>query len=218
MSTLPVRVPLRDNAGLLLLVAVVTVCTAFWLWLRSTGLQISHENGPMENTQAVSLALSAMVFAVIAFQARDTTERCLYWCLTLHCLGFFSREVDLEDFDLPYLVVFLGTGMVRYIFLGVIWLGLISFFLRRIDRSLVVLRSWLASTPGVAMIAGAVFYLMSRPFDKSVPNLDVATLTFVEELLETNATLLMLSSALLSLVWVLRQSGVSDAPDRNRAH
>ena len=63
---------------------------------------------------------------------------------------------------------------------------------------------WVRTLQGFIIIAAGLFYGVAEVFDKNLLDLHFETNIFLEELLDSSATSLMLLSAALTLVW--RQS------------
>lgn len=74
------------------------------------------ENNLLESTQALTLAL-ALVFLVPVFDS-VRNDRLIAVFMSLLSLGFILRELDVEQFDLPNILILLGSGKGRNLLLG----------------------------------------------------------------------------------------------------
>ena len=75
------------------------------------------ENNLLESTQALTLALALVFFLVPVFDS-VRNDRLIAVFLSLLSLGFILRELDVEQFDLPNLLILLGSGKGRNLLLG----------------------------------------------------------------------------------------------------
>ena len=178
---------------------VLLAFSAAWALVGLSGSRIQYENGPLENIQAACLAAGAVLSLFAALRCREPV-RYLYAALALHCLGFFLREFDLEDHDLPSIVIYLGTGKPRYRMLEAMWaVLLIVFFLRHRGDAWRTTRRWLRSDQGLCAIVSFALYVIGMLFDQTTV-LGLQWDKLVEELLETNGTILLLVAAVLALL------------------
>ncbi len=70
------------------------------------------DNGLIENSQAVLLGIACLVYLAAAAIGKKSDKLIHLFCSVL-CLSFLLREMDVEDFNLPPAVVFLGHGIGR---------------------------------------------------------------------------------------------------------
>ncbi len=182
-----------------LLVLALLVCTGLLAAVALAGGRIQYENELLENLQAGSLA-GAMVLALFAAVRCKEPVRYVYLALALHCFGFFLREVDLEDFDLPAIVIYLGKGDARYTMLEVLWaIVLVTFFARHRGEAWRTSMRWLRGEQGLCAIVSFALYVVGMVFDKTAV-FGLHWDKLVEELLELNGTVLLLVAALLALL------------------
>ena len=71
----------------------------------------------LESTQALTLALSLLFFLVPVFDS-SRNDRLIAVFMSLLSLGFILRELDVEQFDLPNILILLGSGKGRNLMLG----------------------------------------------------------------------------------------------------
>ena len=88
--------------------------------------QFYKEHEVVENLQALLLVLSCIIFFIYSFLLEKRSSLILL-SFSLLCLTFFLREVNLEDFDLPAFLIFIGGGdMGRHLLLSILWALVIS--------------------------------------------------------------------------------------------
>jgi len=77
---------------------------------------IYAENGVLENIQVAILILSFFVFLMPVFR-KNTEGKLIFIFFSLLCVSFFLREVDVEDFDISGVLIFIGSGIGRNLIL-----------------------------------------------------------------------------------------------------
>ncbi len=68
---------------------------------------------------------------------------------------------------------------------------------------------WIKLIQGSYILTGGLFYLLGDIFDKRVIYINRNANFFIEELLEFNATFLMLMCAIYSLSWAIRREALA---------
>ena len=167
---------------------------ALWIFLKQTFPLIQEENGPMENFQAVCLALTTILSFLTAKRAANAPWVVLFSLLALFAATFLVLEVDFRKMDLPALNKIMN-GRIRDVWVGSLWLIGLVFLGKNFRPTWSSFRSWLRSAAGVLMLCAGLFWITSALIDKGV--LGMSDL-FREELMEVNATLLMVWSAILA--------------------
>ena len=101
-------------------------------------MDISAENGPLENVQVGLLFIAGVCFILPVFQA-SRGGLCFLLAGGLLCLSFILREVDVEDLAVPYWVIFCGSGTGRNILMALGWLalGILTIKSRRAVKELI---------------------------------------------------------------------------------
>src|SRR5690606_1088725 len=81
---------------------------ACYLLFVENNTNVYAENGILETTQAVLLALACVLFLATALWEKGQGRLVVLFC-SLLCYGFVLREVDVETFDIPDLLILLGS-------------------------------------------------------------------------------------------------------------
>lgn len=155
---------------------------------------VHAENHAMENVQA--LVLAAGVLAHLYFFDAQKANGFFHGILSLLCFSFLLRELDVEDFPLPLLLIHLGSGVGRNILLLALWSSLAYRGAGRIvDGSFTVEA---LARRFFSPYFGLVFLLLgaSAAFDQQL--LGASHPRLFEELLEVNAYLCLVVPALRS--------------------
>ena len=175
--------------------ALLLVNSTVWslAWLQ--GVEVAQENGAMENLQAGCLGLGSVILLVWAARAREKPAKLLLLGLGLLYLTFFMRELELERGGAFDVLAFLAGSEVRNVWLTAAWLGAAVLFLFRARATSAAFLTWVRQRPGLLLIAGGLLFAAADLFDKSLIPVDPGLGRFLEELLESNAALLMLESA-----------------------
>ena len=161
-------------------------------WRIKTDTSIAEEHGLMENWQAICLFVGVLAFWL---EARKRTAAARY-ALILAGLGYFTMmllEFDVRPFKIPWLTrVF--SGPVRNAWLGAAWL---YFLLKAAKQWRALLNqgwAWLRSAAGILLCLAGLFWIAGAAIEH-VYSLSRDRNFFLEELMETNAALLMLWGA-----------------------
>ncbi|PID65685.1 MAG: hypothetical protein CR975_06150 [Gammaproteobacteria bacterium] len=187
-QSLPRTVNLK--AVLVVIVLFLLLVNILIFQLGKTHLEWFAENGVVENIEVGFLVLASLVFA---YAYRSCHTRSIALCSVVVCLGFILREVDVEDFELPAWVIFVGSGTGRNIILAVlVVIAMISFVKEmNYEKMLLLLKSYFA----VCLYMVFCFLLCSWLFDKAV--FDFAYNLLGEELSESSAYLLILTASII---------------------
>lgn len=175
--------------GLVVVLISVGLFGIWHLWLMEPA--IAEENRLLELGQVIFLAGAALV-CFIRMTAGEMTKRLFpFGFLFLFFLTFLLREVDVEDFPLPDIVVLLGSGPGRDILLAAAWIVYLFLLVRRPVRLPEIWYGFLTSRLGIYFTAGIFCYLAAMPFDKNMLDLSQSALLFGEEGLELTGTFLL---------------------------
>lgn len=186
--------PMKKVAAVFAVALLILLHTFFWISLESTIPNIEKENGVMENFQAVCLACCMLCWGRIRIRSSNP-ERLFWTSLALLSASILVLEVDFRQLNAPLLNTVMN-GRIRDIWLGSLWLIALIFFIRNPRPVLATFLAWMRTPSGLLMILGGMFWILSALIDKSL--LGEKNL-FTEELMEDNATLLMLAAAILDL-------------------
>lgn len=157
---------------------------------------IGRENNLIENSQSIGLLFASALFVRFRHTGALRTAPLLAWGLALFCFTFFVLELDTRPFGNARLID-LTNGTIRNVWLGGLWvvLGIIS--LRHVASLWAGGLSWLLSSSGICMLIAGVFWIFSALLE-GYGYSNVFGPSFLEELMELNGTLFMVSSALRS--------------------
>ena len=179
--------------GLSLVVAVVAN-SATWIFLNQRTTELHAENGPMENFQALFLAMTALVFIAAAYRADVSARKIFLSSLVLFAGSILVLEVDFRQMNAPLLNKIMN-GRIRDTLLGTLWLVLLLFALPHFAKVWSDFVGWLRTRAGALMVLAGGFWTTSALIDKSLVG---EKSLFHEELMEVNATMLMLWAAVSS--------------------
>lgn len=168
------------------------------LWLHEPG--IARENGLMENLQAAALAGGMLICFIALFSSKQRDKRFILLSLVLVLLVFFLRELDVEDLDLPGLLITLGSGAGRDLLLGFAALVMLAVFIGNYQKLWPAVIRFLQHEACIPFYLGGLFYLAGGLFDKSFFDLRPVHELFFEEICENAATYFLI----LGAFWVSR--------------
>ncbi|MGH8527120.1 MAG: hypothetical protein ACREXY_23820 [Gammaproteobacteria bacterium] len=178
---------------------LLVIATLLWLWAAAVHPKIYVENGPMENFQVGCLGVGGVLFVWRAWLVDERAARVLFAALALFYVTFLIREFDTRKFDVP-IVTSVLSGTVRNVWLGGLWV-VAGYFIYRSRGSVAPFgRRWLATPGGRLLLLAGVFWVLGAGVDKAELFGSKPRDMLAEELLEVNAALLMLISAIVSMV------------------
>jgi hypothetical protein len=176
-------------------VAAAGLTAAVWTALHLEGYAIAHENGWMENQQALCLLGAAIMFARVGCEGLRATKL-FYISLALFCFTLLLREMELKGESIPAWATWLSTGTPRNLWLAFLWTWLLVTARRDVREMCQVFVSWLHTPAARLMLVAGLFYLVSWPFDKKVFTLARSMNMFLEELADSMAAILVLVSGI----------------------
>ena len=197
------------KASILTLVFVVSLAYLnFMAWRTGQVVPegVAHENHIMENIQAGSLFLAFILYFFISYKLNAKGYKILFLGLGLLNLTFFMREVEFDEFEIQLALFDVFNPPIRNYWVGAAWVVSFLVFVRNAKISWRAFLHWVKSLQGALVCIAGVFYLAGDLFDKNVFDLPREPNMFYEEILETNATTLMILAAVLSLRWAQRST------------
>lgn len=174
-------------------------------------VNVYAENGILETLQAALLALSCLIFLATAIWEKGTGRLVVLFCALL-CYGFVLREVDVETFDIPDLLILLGSGAGRNASLavGLILLCLCALFAGFRAQFRLGL-AFARSRAGLLLLSGLGFLLLGDVFEKQVLG-SVPHHVFFEEMSELLGDVMILLSAVASGSFLQRGAAATGQP------
>jgi hypothetical protein len=176
-----------------MLALVLIVSVIFWslfsgVWLENSS--VFKENGLLENTQAFTLTITLLFFLAPMFN-RFRSDRLLAVFFSFLTLGFILRELDIETFDLPNILILLGSGQGRNLLLAVGILSTLGCALFKFRYYLDLSICFVRSRTGFAAIGAGIFLVVGDIFE----NVQIPFSVLYEESLELMGYSLLLLAA-----------------------
>lgn len=171
---------------LLLMMNALTVREVFVL----RNPTICNEGHFVEGVSAFCYLFAAIATFFRSF-CRVGLEQKLTWIFSITCLLFFLRELDIEDFNVPHLLILLGTDTGRDLLFSSLYLAtLAALFLSASDRAELSMGA-LYRSPVIRVSVVACVLLVIASL------LELLDWHETEEILEMNASVLILLAAVL---------------------
>jgi hypothetical protein len=148
------------------------------------------ENNLLESTQALTLALALVFFLVPVFDS-VRNDRLIAVFMSLLSLGFILRELDVEQFDLPNILILLGSGKGRNLLLGTGLLLTLATALFKFRYYLSLSRCFFRHGAGIATLFAGLFLVIGDMFEK----IDIPYHVLYEESLELVGYAILLLAA-----------------------
>ncbi|MGR8953681.1 MAG: hypothetical protein ACU83V_14910 [Gammaproteobacteria bacterium] len=156
--------------------------------------EIAHENHSLENIQVILLLTSGLAYLRTVFYI-PKDHRLLPWVGALLCFSFILRELDVEKFDLPQVIIFLGGhGYGRNIMLISLWLWAAVLFFRNPRHYWSLAMHILPIRSCLFVILGGVLLVVGSLFESQV--FGVKSYQLYEELSEMNGYAFILFASL----------------------
>ncbi len=153
---------------------------------------IYSEGGPIENIQSCLLAIACGLYLVRAAEKRS--DRLILLACALLCYGFVLRELDVEDFDIPGALKWIGSRAVRN---ATVAMGFTAIFLYAaltgLSRHGRCAMRFIRSRSGLLLATAGFFLLVGEFMESSKP---WSAHPFLEEMAELMAYVLILLSTM----------------------
>jgi hypothetical protein len=169
---------------------------AIWAYGSVGNPEIAAESHFVENAQAALLALGAILFFIKGVNSGETHFRILFWSLVVIYLTLFLLELEVGGLQRVYPIFALATPPIRNYMLIAAWLGMALVLLLNAKDVFGALRDWIIGLPGVLFILAGLFYGAARAAEQDLWSIALVSPVLLEEIMELNATVLMLFAAL----------------------
>ena len=192
---------------LLSLLTLVCLNILATYWVINSGMsQLHAENNLLENIQVTLLVLTTLAFLThLLLAGKYHHAFALY--VALFCFSSILRELDVETFAIPEILILLGSGTGKKIMLASLWLFLAGYSV--INYQKIKPRYWrdLALEKSTLIIfLGGCLLIFGGLFDRRI--IDVYHYQFYEELLETNGYFMIWVGAIMSAPYFKNRVGI----------
>jgi hypothetical protein len=193
----PYTFTLNVSSTIVGLIAILLIDASFIYEVEIEGnTEIIKENHALENNQVIMLFICGAVYLQTLFYTQKD-QKLFPGAGALLCLSFILRELDVEKFELPQVIILLGHGLGRNIMLIGLWLLVIVLFIRNFKHYLEFSIYLLMTRSALLMIAGGLLLFVGNLFEDRVFGVKFHQL--YEELSELTAySLILLASLNLS--------------------
>ncbi|MGJ8656382.1 MAG: hypothetical protein ACSHX6_08020 [Akkermansiaceae bacterium] len=154
--------------------------------------ELIEENNVVESSQVYLYIFSAVILLIKGFSVRHI-DRWLYLFFGVTCLSFVFRELDVEDFDVPQIVILIGSGKGRNWIFIIAFTLLIHVFISRYMKVLKSFKQWKYSIVVQVCLFGCSMLLLGAIGDEY-------DMPLFEEVCELNGAFFIALSALLFIV------------------
>jgi len=172
------------------LLAMVCINVLAYYWVINFGMsQLHAENHLLENIQVTLLALTTIAFLTHLLHT-GKYHHFFALCGALFCFSSILRELDVETFDIPEILILLGSGTGKHIMLVSLWLFLTGYGVFNYQK--IKPRCWrdlILENATLVIFLGGCLLIFGGLYDQRI--IDVHHRQFYEELLETNGYLLI---------------------------
>jgi hypothetical protein len=190
----PCTLSLNVNAMILALIALLLIDASFIFEVEVGGnTEIVKEDQALENYQVILLFICGTVYLQTLFYAQKG-QKLFPAAGALLCFSFILRELDVEKFDLPEIIILLGHGIGRNIMLIGLWLLLAVLFVRNSKHYLGIAVNLLMTRSALLMVAGGLLLILGDLFEDKI--FGVTFHQLYEELSELNGYFFILLAAL----------------------
>lgn len=194
MKTMALKMKGIAKTAAVLIFLLINIGCVYLVFLKGNH-HIYQENGHMENLQAVLLVISCIIFLMHLPFVEKHQSVVLLSCALL-CYSFLLRELDVDDFEIPYFFIVIWSGIGRDIILSAacIVIAIYGGFNFKYYKGKIIF--YLFSGLGILLLLCAAFLLVGSLFDHKIIN--VSYCKFYEEILELNSYYFILLGALVA--------------------
>lgn len=190
----PYSLALNVSFTIVALFALLLIDASFIFEVEAGGnTEIVKEDHELENYQVILLFISGAVYLQTLFYAQKG-QKLFPAAGALLCFSFILRELDVEKFDLPEIIILLGHGIGRNIMLIGLWLLLAALFVRNSKHYLRIAVNLLMTRSALLMVAGGLLLILGDLFEDKI--FGVTFHQLYEELSELNGYFFILLAAL----------------------
>ena len=179
----------------LLLIPLLVTLSVFSYFVFSKEVYSLYDEGHlMENLQVAFIFISGVLFLL---ETLSVNKPYTWYTLSLSLLAysFLLRELDVENFQLPEMMIALGSGTGRNIMLAIGWVGSIMYFFLHWQAFKNTLWSFFKSSSGQFLLLAALSLFIGALFDRQIVILEHAV--FFEEATEIAGYYFMILAALM---------------------
>lgn len=188
----------------LLVMVCLNILASYWVFYSGMS-QLHAENNLLENIQVTLLVLTTVISLTHLLHA-GKYHHAFALFLALFCFSSILRELDVETFSIPEILILLGSGTGKHIMLASLWLSLTGYSV--INYQKIKPQYWrdlILEKSTLVIFLGGWLLIFGGLFDRRI--IDVYHYQFYEELLETNGYLLIWVGAIMSSP-VYKKNGV----------
>jgi hypothetical protein len=163
--------------------------------------ELHAENGLIENLQAGLLVAACAIYLATAALEKRPDKPVLLACALL-CYGFVVRELDVETFAIPQVLIAVGSGVGRTVSLALAF-GALGLYVALTGpaRHVRAAVAFARSRPGRLFLAGCVFLVIGDRFEQATL---LTRHVFLEEMAELFGYLLILLSSIAGNAYLHR--------------
>ena len=188
--------------------AIIAFAAAVFVCHHNPKAHIEH--GPLENFQAITLAIAALALAVAATKCSGAS-RIFALGLSLFCFVFLMLEFDTRAFN-NTLLRRLTNGTPRNIWLGTLVAIYAFAFWRHRMELLPLFGRWLSDRAGLLMLLSGGFWIAGAIFEHGRFFSAPETTLILEEVVEVDAALFMVWSAFATIKLLTAPDAAASKP------
>ena len=140
---------------------------------------IAQENGLIENSQFFIL-LIALLLSLKTSLHRFRKDKIISVVFAFFSLGFILREIDLEDFNLPFWLITAGSGNGRTLLLVTLFLIILLYSISKFRFYSDLGGVFLKSSIGISLLFSGMFLVLGSFFE----DIEIRANVVIEECLE----------------------------------
>jgi len=194
---LPISISKQPFNSLIAITTLLFIMLMCWLGYSvfvNNQIFLYAENGPLENTQVFTLSIASLMFLLpVLTQSRN--DKLFFLFFSLLCISFVLREVDIEDLNVPNILILIGSGTGRNIMLTIGFVAIFLCMAINLAHYKKVFKFYTLSRGGRLIITAGILLGISALFEEMsfVPHY-----VFFEEMLELSGYVIIL---LVAFIW-----------------
>lgn len=205
--------PINKVFAVVILLFLCFFCWSLYTVFITENESIYKENGIVENTQVFILFITFLAFIIPSFY-QNRNDKLIFIFFSLLILNFMLRELDVEEFNLPKILIIIGAGIGKKILLAIGFTSILLYATFDIKHYLHLSNELLRSKAGSLIFTAPVFLFLGGFFEDA----QFQHHEYFEEISELTGYILLLLAASVFFNKPLgnKHQSIAIAPPKNK--
>ena len=141
-------------------------CWSFYVVFFLNNASFYKENGTLENIQVLLLFATFLIFLLpTLYQKRD--DKLIFGFFSLLIFNFILRELDVEEFAIPKILILIGSGIGRKVILAIGFVSLLLYATFNFKYYTNLSKELLQSKAGALIVISPIFLFLGGFFEEA---------------------------------------------------